>query len=299
VPVRKREGKWHYRFWIAGREYTGNTGLDATEQNRKRAEKLAEGKRHDIEAGHCRPEPRLKLFRSAAEEFISWCHDSEYRSRPNTARRIETSFASLIRFFEDRPVGTITAGDVEQYKAWRLSEHRVREITVRHDLDALSVFFRKFAVKFGWAVENPVSDVTRPSDRDAIRIHVLSPAEEAAYFNFASIRKPTLHDVARLIRLQGCRPEEIMALQQEDVDLETRSMRIRGGKSRAARRTLALVQESVEILRRRLGNPNRWVFPSPRYSGRPITKLNNQHDQVCREAGVSCGFFRNRSLILP
>ena len=42
---------------------------------------------------------------------------------------------------------------------------------------ALSKFFG-YAVKQRWAVDNPVRNVTIPSDADAIRIHVLTPEEE-------------------------------------------------------------------------------------------------------------------------
>jgi integrase len=36
-----------------------------------------------------------------------------------------------------------------------------------------------------------------------------------------------------------------------------------------------------------MGVPGPWLFPSDRYSGRHITKLNGSHDRVCREAGLS------------
>jgi integrase len=127
-----------------------------------------------------------------------------------------------------------------------------------------------------------MSDVTRPSDRDAVRIHVLATAEELAYFE-AARSKPTLYDVSRLILLQECRPEEIMSLRQADVDPELGTLRIRGGKTRAAQRLLNLVSESRDILGR-TQTPGKWVFPSHRYPDRPITKSNNQ---VCCDAGVS------------
>ena len=56
---------------------------------------------------------------------------------------------------------------------------------------------------------------------------------------------------------------------------------------RAARRVLDLTGESLEILKRRLQRPGKWVFPSPRKPGHHIVKLAATHDEVCREAGVS------------
>ena len=289
--LRERYGHWHYRVSVGGQELTGDTGLEATKQNVKRAQTIAEEKRQKAKADLLRYQqiqPSVTLFRDAAEEFLAWAEDVEYRSKPNTAHRIRTSFASLAMFFGERPVDAITPGDIERYKHWRIAECGVRDSTLRNDLLNLSVFFRKWALKFGWVETNPVAAVTKPSDAEAIRIYVLSPEEESAYFEkCVELEKKNLHDAARLILLQGCRPEEIMSLPQSAVDLDGAQLRIAGGKSRAARRTLDLVGESVAILSRRLGSPGKWVFPSPRYPGRHMTKLNGVHDTVCREAGLS------------
>lgn len=284
MGIEARGGRWYYRVWIDGKEYRRSTGLAATKRNASAAERIAEEKRAELkERKEQIASPR---FSDAAAKFICWCRDVEYRRKENTANRIRTSFSSLVAFFGDRLVREIKPGDVEDYKAWRVSEHGVRDITIRHDLCNLSLFFKRYALKHRWCETNPVDDVTKPSDADAIRTHIVTGEEEGAYFAAASL-KQNLYDVARLILLQGCRPEEIMSLEQTDIDLESAQMRIRGGKSRAARRTLDLVGESLSIFRRRLATPDRWVFPSPRYSGHHIAKLNHQHDEVCRAAGVS------------
>ena len=82
-----------------------------------------------------------------------------------------------------------------------------------------------------------------------------------------------LYDLGRLMILQGCRPEELMALRKEHVDIEARRVKIAGGKTRAARRTLDLCNESVELIAARMGGESQWVFPSDRRAGRPIGKL--------------------------
>ena len=217
---------------------------------------------------------------------MNWARDVEYRRKPNTANRIKTSFATLVPFFGEKMVNEITPGDIEDFKEWRITVHGVRDVTIRHGLLNLSVAFRKYFLKHGWSERNPVAEVTKPSDADAIRMTILTAEEEQTYFETAR-GKPNLHDVGRLMILQGCRPEEIMSLEQSAIDLARGQLHIRGGKSRAARRSLDLVGESTEILTRRLQYPNRWVFPSPRYPGSHMTRLNNQHDNVCREAGVS------------
>src|SRR5258707_15201307 len=99
AQIRKRRGHWHYRVWVKGKPYTGNTGLDDTERNRKPAMQLAEQKKAEMRAlleAPARQEP--KSFREASDEFLKWCFASEYRSKPNTARRLQTSSQHSVNF---------------------------------------------------------------------------------------------------------------------------------------------------------------------------------------------------------
>lgn len=286
MGIRKRSGQWAYRIFLGGREVESRTtGLAATASNRRAAEKIHDSRRQKLIEERKAPQPEDKAFTMVAAEFIRWCFAVEYRGKQSTARRIKTSLASAVAHFGNAPVSQISAGDIEAYKTFRVTKHGVRDVTLRHDLHALSLFFQ-FAKKSNWAKGNPTEEVTKPSDEDAVRIHVLTAQEEAAYFALAC-RNSNLYDVHRLMILQGCRPEEAMSLEQQSIDLKAGSAAILGGKTRAARRTLTLCGESIEILARRLAEPGRWVFPSERKPGRHLTKLNNSHDEVCREASVS------------
>ena len=84
--------------------------------------------------------------------------------------------------------------------------------------------------------------------------------EEVLYFD-AARRFPALHDLGRLMLNQGCRPEEILALRTEDVDLQKALLIIRDGKSHAARRQLKLMAESLRICARRVALGSPWLFP--------------------------------------
>ena len=55
---------------------------------------------------------------------------------------------------------------LEAYKTWRVNTHQIRDITLRHDLHALSRFFC-YAIKQRWTRENPIRKVEIPSDADA------------------------------------------------------------------------------------------------------------------------------------
>ena len=53
----------------------------------------------------------------------------------------------------------------------RLGEHKVKPITLRHDLDNLSKFFR-WAGRMRYASSDPVSEVSKSSDANSMRIHI-------------------------------------------------------------------------------------------------------------------------------
>jgi Arm DNA-binding domain len=151
MPLRKRGPRWHFRFTIDGQEYAGSTKLQATEENRKAAERFEKRQKQLIRSG--RSIEHVRDFASAAGEFVAWCKDVEYRRKPNTAGRIATSFASLLTFFGTTPVADIGPGEIERYKSHRIQVNRVRDVTLRHDLHALSLFFQ-YAEKMRWREGN-------------------------------------------------------------------------------------------------------------------------------------------------
>lgn len=312
--VRVRDGQWHYRFNFRGREYSGPTGLAGAVSNQSAAEAFAEARKQEI----ARTKPRLMEaprsavimtaatpFESAADAFLKWAKDVEYRAKPSTAERLRVSFQSIMQFFGQIPVAAIDAQAIEAYREHRVRVHQVRDVTVRHDLHALSVFFGKFACRRGMAKGNPVGrrldgvrEVSIPSDRDAIREHVITPEEETKYFAAAaelhtihtkSVKHawPNTMDLARLMLEQGARPEELLAAKVTAFDPAAKTLRIEGGKTRASRRTLYLTPASIEILNRRVGYGSAWLFPSDRHEGHHLGSLNTTHDRICLHAGVS------------
>lgn len=286
MPLYERRGNWEYRFSHAGRRYSGTTDLEASERNRKRAQAVEDTKRAEVLSGLSR-KVRGVSFADAAAAFEA--HVRGDYQRWETARRILTSLASLRAHFGGLSVSALDAVEVEGYKTWR-RENGIADVTLRHDLHNLSLFFQ-FASRRGWAAGNPVEDVRIPSDRDAIRIHVLAAEEERRYFAVIE-RGSNLWDVSRLVLLQGMRPGEVMSLQRRDVDPDAGVLFVRQGKTAAARRTVYLVRESIEIVRRRLQQypDSRWLFPSKR-AGRvldiPLSNLRASHERALRDCGLS------------
>lgn len=288
MGLRDRYGMWHYRFQLNGEEYTGPTRLEAKQHLVNAALAVrAEERQRILRGGVVQAE--IKPFNKAVAEFLSWCR-GEYREHPSSADRIAGSMSSAIMFFGREPLGNLNAGKCESYKTYRRNEH-IKEITVRHDLHSLSLLFQ-FGMKQGWCSENPLRGARQggvveiPSDKGAVRIHVLTTEEETLYFAAARRVSQDLHDLGRLMILQGCRPEEVMELEQANLDFRTKKFRIVRGKSDAAKRTLKMYEETAWILHQRCRRPGRWVFPSPRKEGCHIAKLVNPHNEVLKQTGL-------------
>lgn len=284
MGIRKREGFWHYRFQLNGQQYSGTTGLAAIERNRKAA-RAFEAERRAEAKEESRGIPFAKLlFSEAAAAYLTFAKHTTYPNKASTYQRIRVSFTSLIEKLGLEKVMELDTPHVEAYKTWRL-EMGVKEISLRHDLHALSLFFqwcKTQKIREG----NPVQEVKMPSGADSQRINPLSRETEEKYFAIAK-RHPDLYDLGRLMIQQGCRPDEIRTLRVSRIDLERGQMNV-GTKTKASKRTLDLTGESIEILTRRIAAAETdWIFPSDRKPGHPIVRSSRTHDKVCEEAGVS------------
>lgn len=276
MGIRARNGKLSYRFRFRGQDVQEATGLADTPRNRRKVTAMERTHRERLALQALGYSPVIPAaFNSVQGEFADWCK-VRYMAHPSSAERVRTSMASCIEFFRDQSVHTISAADVERYKAWRLIQLKVRPVTARHDLDNLSVFFR-WAVKARYADQNPVDSVERPSDKDAVRQHVITAAEEEAYFNTA---RNNVAKVARLMLLQGMRPGEVLSLRKQDVNLELSIVAIRRGKTPSAKRTLLLLPESAAILAGQMATPGEWVFPQRKDPTRHVKAIQPAHDRV-------------------
>jgi hypothetical protein len=90
----------------------GKHRLVATEHNRRSAEAIQveawktirQGKSHLLQI-------QAVPFNEAGEKFLAWA-DVQHAKKPNTARRVRASFASLFAHFGRTAVASITPGDV-------------------------------------------------------------------------------------------------------------------------------------------------------------------------------------------
>jgi site-specific recombinase XerD len=325
MSLSNRGGNWHYRFWAAGRRWTGNTGLAATERKKSSALlKEAEVRKQVLEGKGDHLHLEVRGFSDAADQFIEWAK-GEHRAKPHTWKRLRTSMTSLREFFKMQPLHSIKIGEIQDYMAWR-RRMEIKEVSLRHDLHALSPLF-KYGIAHNWCRENPVTSenlklhgAKMPSDADAVRIHVLTRAEEMLYFH-TCLRPPeqitvkskphvqtrngkrvqvaaydytklapreyrNLHDVGRLMLLQGTRPAEVMQARVEGVDLEQGTWFIPKSKSAAGERTLRLTAEARSILAELVASAPQsgWLFEG-KTSDTHLQNLENAHQAVLEATG--------------
>lgn len=277
--LRSRHGKWHFRFWINGKEHSGSTNLPADEKHKPEAEARAEAVRFTCRGSAANRKPRDVAFTRAVGAFLAWA-EGEYKAACSY-KRLAASAASLGKLFGGLKVREIGAAELEQFKTFRRAAG-LKEVTIRHDLHALSVFFQ-FAMRMKWADSNPVREVEIPSDKDAVRERVLTAEEEAVYFSEAS-KHPLLGDLGRLILLTGIRPDEALRMKAADFDRHARTIRIAKGKTRSAKRTLLLVPEAFAVVERRAARGG-YLFPGKR-AGTHLTNPYRAHAKICAAAGV-------------
>jgi site-specific recombinase XerD len=248
MALRIRSGRWHYWFEVNAQEWAGTTGLAGTERNWAKAAAIEARALAAAEDQGQPPARRVVIsFSEAAQEFLRWA-DAEDRAHPATTRRLKGSLSTLTAYFGERQLSAITAGEIEGYKTWRRTEHEVAEVTLRRDLDALRPMLRS-ARKHDWLASDPMVDVSAPSDTEAIRFHLIWPHDELLYFQTClRLGQLALHDLGKIMLLQGARPSEVLAACGADVDLITGSWTILRSKSNAGRRTLHLVAECRSIL---------------------------------------------------
>jgi integrase len=227
---------------------------------------------------------KVPTFKAAMADFLEWSAQ-EHRAHPATHRRYQVSSAALLRHFKDTSLDKITPEDVERFKTIRSTEYkaaragvkrkqtakRLRPATVNRELACLKAMFNH-AVKSDLPLRNPVSRVNFLKEQNE-QTRVLSYEEQQRYL---AVARPLLYDIASLMLETGMRPEEAYRIRLENVRLADNSLFNPYGKTKAARRQIALTAVARGILERRVINAGVYLFPCETDSGATYSK-----DQQC------------------
>jgi integrase len=246
----------------------------------------------------------------AVPTFLAWYRSEHQNRKCGWAVSLMASFRF---YFEEKRLllARIGPAELEDFKMWR-RDNNIHDNTLRKQLLLLGQFF-KYSRKQGWIKTDPFAkgdddEVKIPSEQDSSIMRVLSPKEEEAYLAAARTVSIDLADVAAIMISQGPRPDEVMSLQQNHVDLFRRQFTIwdtsADGKSQNAHRTLKMTDQTFSVFARRLLTPGLWVFPSSKIKG-PRTTLQKSHEHATRGrknatgsydggCGVACRLYDTR-----
>lgn len=288
---KERSGNYCFDFWFKTQRVKKSTG----QKDRRQAQLMEAMYKADLARGVITlkpkqsPQPPKRFDEFVTTFFLPWSRDT-HQGHPRSYRRHVTSTKPLLRFFGNKELSEVTAGDVEQYKAHRAScvspktGRQFRPASVNRDLDALRGICN-LAIKHKIINQNPVKGV-RFLREDNEQTRVLSHEEEAVYLEAATLR---LREVATLILNTGLRPEEVYRLRREDVHLLEGYLHVPFGKTRAAKRDIPLSNEARKLLADRLEKLGTevYVFPSKRDSRRPMGNIANTHHRTVKRAGLA------------
>jgi integrase len=293
MSIFKRGNVYWFHFLHEGRHIQKSTG----QGNPRTARQIEAAFRTALVKGEVGITERKKIpsFKTAMADFLAWSAQ-EHRAHPATYRRYQVSSAALLRHFKDTPLDKITPEDVERFKTTRSMEYktaragrkrkqtaeRLRPATVNRELACLKAMFN-CVVKSDLPLRNPVSRVNFLKEQNE-QTRILSYQEQERYLAVAT---PVLRDIATLMLETGMRPEEVYRIRSENVSLADNCLVNPYGKTKAARRYIALTAPARGILARRLAGGGVFLFPCEGDGTRCIPKANNAHDRALRDSKVA------------
>lgn len=262
---------WHFSFQWEGDHYRfsleRNVGKKLTKAE---AEVEAERLRTAIRAGEFQEAKRLRqpkpqqtapvTFRQFADDWSARRGYQLVRPGDNDSR-LKLICAFVLpgteppTTFGEKPVADITTGDIEAYRHHRRTQKR-SAVTINHDLKLL----RKM---LAWGIRERLLLATpfKVAGENVIRLDPESPREERltseeAERKLFAAASPHLRGVITAMLETCCRPGEILSLQWQDVDLETRELTILAEKAKTRRaRRLPISSRLLAILEMRRLDP--------------------------------------------
>lgn len=293
MSLYKRGNVYWFHFLHEGQHIQRSTG----QGNPRTARQMEAAFRTALVKGEVGITERKKIptFKAAMADFLAWSAQ-EHRAHPATHRRYQVSSLALLRYFKDTPLDKVTPEDVERFKTTRSAEHKtaragqrrkqtakkLRPATVNRELACLKAMFN-YAVKSDLPLRNPVSRVNFLKEQNE-QTRVISYEEQEQYLAVAT---PLLSDIATLMLETGMRPEEVYRIRRENVRLADNCLFNPYGKTKAARRHIALTAAARAILARRMGDAGVFLFPCETDATRPIPKVNNAHDRAVRDGKIA------------
>ena len=271
---RKPGGRWTIDFYgPQGRVQRvvkwANSRQEAQEAKRKAIFEAFLGKEED--------KGERVTFDKLSEMYVT-----DYAAVNKKSWKTDAGFLEGMReFFKGRFADSITAQDIEKFKAKKKSE--VKLSSVNRYLVILSKLFN-CGIQWGYLKLNPCKGVKKFSEQPFRRTRVLSPEEEEALLKAAG--PGYLKSMIRVMLNTGLRRKELLQLTWENVDFKKRRLVIRETKtSRSLYVPMneLVVQELKGLYR--AGKHDGPVFRNPR-TGKAFVDVKRSFSGACLRGSV-------------
>lgn len=263
--VRKR-GKMWYAFWSDG---TGRRRAKAVSPCKRDAEdflaRIEAEKRMGVVTGF-----KAAPFSDVAREYLE---QVAVKRKPTTYDNVERIIRLRLNpYFGEMTCGAIAKKDCDAYLYRRLRSRSSANGTVRNEVATLAAIM-EFAVRWGYAKENPTHGMEKPK-RKKSDMGILTAPQLRKLIEGSDAKYSTIFAVAGLA---GLRAGEIAGLQERDVDFEDHVIRVQRSvwrgrfttpKTDNSARTVDMTPYVERALRGWLGSPLRaeskhaLVFPN-------------------------------------
>lgn len=282
MALYKRAGS---KFWWMAFDFNGVRVQQSTKlKNKREAADFERLYRAQLNLGviGITPKKKAQTFKEAVADFLEL---AKLEQKPHTYKRYAFAGDVLIKFFGNKRVDQITFDDVDRFKVWRSkqkSKKTKKSIcpgTVNNELNILKMIFKRL-VKLKVLTVSPASNVTDLKEPDS-PFHVVSYSEQKIYLMAA---KQPLRDVASLMFETGMRPSEIFELKKTDVNLKSGWLQVQKGKTKSARRRLALTETAHQMLSARIrGESGEYLFTQITNPEQRLTEVNRLHLETIKK----------------
>lgn len=219
----------------------------------------------------------------------------EPRATPKTIETDKSRFETCLKDWAGRKALDVLPSDVRTL-------HREIGAERGHVTANRAVQLVRRLYNFGKLGYNPVGRGDVSMFRETSRTRFLSPDELGRFLKALSHIEinPVIADIIRLSLFTGCRRANAQAARTKEFDLDAGVWTIPASKSKNAEpMVLPLVPQAQEIVKRRVGHPSGWLFPSHSVSGHVIepkatwakilklAKLYDLHFHDCRRSFAS------------
>jgi integrase/recombinase XerC len=166
-------------------------------------------------------------MKTQIEKFLRYLA-AECNASPLTVKSYGEDLAMLAEYLGDKPASEVTTDDLRGYLAHL---HGYAKATIDRRLASMKSFFR-FGQYDGWCQTNPALPLRRPKGEKKLP-HCLSEKDTTTMIDGADGRDRAILEV---MYAAGLRVSELCGLNDADVDLDARTMLVRG-KGRRERLT--------------------------------------------------------------